>query len=154
MSNLSHKSVNNKKKKSLGAIAVALIIVALLGLTGYFWNEARQAKMQTPQAAKERNVKETEEVLSKLKSVILVEDEKQPTVARVDDPEKLKKDKPEFYKNIQKGDYIIVYKQRAIIFRANGNGQIINIAPIINPGKAKTDKKAPKADKPDTKPAQ
>ncbi|PID99056.1 hypothetical protein CSA80_02985 [Candidatus Saccharibacteria bacterium] len=137
------KATGNSKAQSTKAkmFIMILVIISLLGLTGYFWNEARQAKSQTPQAAQERNTKETKKVLAKLKKVLLVDDKNDPTVARIDNPEKLKKDNPEFYKNAQKDDYIIVYKQRAIIFRSNDHGRIINIAPIVNTGEIKNDKK-------------
>ncbi|PID29525.1 hypothetical protein CR983_03870 [Candidatus Saccharibacteria bacterium] len=140
---------SHKKRTMKPAVwVVTIVIVSLLGLTGYFWNEARQARSQTPEAAQERNSKETEKVLTKLKSVLLVDDEGDPTVARIDDPEKLKEDNPDFYKNAKKDDYIIVYKQRAIIFRSSDKGQIINIAPIINTGEIKGDKKAENKEEP------
>jgi hypothetical protein len=48
----------------------------------------------------------------------------------VEDPAKLKKANAEFYKNVEKGDYLIVFPKRAVIYREQNN-QLINIAPII-----------------------
>ncbi len=144
--------MNNKTRRiDLKIILMIFLVILSLGLSAYFWNEARQAKSQTPQAVQERNSKETERILDKLKAVLLIDDEGQPTVARVDNPDKLKKDNPDFYKNAQKDDYIIVYKQRAIIFRNNDRGKIINIAPIVNTNKTKNNKKTPKSQSDKTK---
>lgn len=144
MASDSQEAKDNGKKTRFGVKAwfVLIAMISMAGLTGYYWNEARQANLQTPQATLERNTKETEKVLTELKRVLLIEDKGNPTVARIDNPEKLQSDNPEFYKNAQKDDYIIVYKQRAIIFRASEQGgKIINIAPIINTGGIQGDKK-------------
>ena len=72
-----------------------------------------------------------------------------PTVARVEDPEKLKTSNETFYKDIQKGDYLIIFPKRAIVYRES-NDQIINIAPIINTADLKADEGTTPASKTDT----
>ncbi len=119
-------------KISLRTILVFLIIVVLASVATYFWYQNRQLNIEKIQNSERRNNEESKEVLAKLKNIILIDSDTEPTIARIDDPKKLKADNPEFYKNAKKNDYIIIYKEKAIIFRSNDKGKIINIAPIIN----------------------
>ena len=65
-------------------------------------------------------------------------------------PEKLKASNETFYKDIQKGDYLIIFPKRAVVYRES-NDQIINIAPIINTADLKADQgTTPAAQKTDT----
>ena len=63
--------------------------------------------------------------------VLYTESEDQPTVARIEDPAVLQEANEEFYRNAQAGDYLILYPNRAIIFRESEN-LVVNVAPIIN----------------------
>lgn len=58
--------------------------------------------------------------------------------SRVEDPEKLKASNAAFYKDVQVGDYLVIYPKRAIVYRES-NDQIVNIAPIINTADLKAD---------------
>ncbi len=73
-------------------------------------------------------------VLGSLDDVLWIDaDDEKPTVATVDNAEALRAANQEFYKNAQDGDYLILYPQRAIIYRED-ESKIINIAPIVNAG--------------------
>ncbi len=110
---------------------VAFVIVAgSLFAAVYYWNEAQEAREDSTEAVEQRNLEETQQVVGSLGQVLLLSDEN-PTVARVEDPEILKQSNPDFYENIQAGDYLVLYPQRAIIYRASET-KIINIAPIVN----------------------
>lgn len=110
---------------------VLVLVVASFGTAAYFWNEAREANSRTPEATEARNAEETEKVVAELKQILLIEDTNDPTVARVEDPSVLQQSNPDFYKNAQTGDYLVLYPTRAIIYRSEGR-QIINVAPVIN----------------------
>ncbi len=130
----SKRKIGLKGSSMSGRLTVILLlIVALAGLgaAGYFWNDARSAKQQTPEGVAQKNQEETDQVVSSLASIILIEGEDKPTVARVENPDVLKKANQDFYKNVQVGDYLVLYPQRAIIYRL-GEKKIVNIAPIIN----------------------
>ena len=118
-------------RPSWKALVVIVLVLASLGAAGYFWNEAREAKEKTPEATQARNLQETERVVGELSEILLIEGDAEPTVARVEDPEVLKSSNPDFYKNTQVGDYLVLYPQRAIVYRSSDK-QIVNIAPIIN----------------------
>lgn len=122
------KNVGGGKASKL---IVALVLVASIGAAGYFYKQYQDVKQDPKSAQVEQNKVETQRVLDKLKAAILVTEAEAPTVARVEDPEKLKASNKDFYKDIQKGDYLIIFPKRAIVYRESIN-QIINIAPIIN----------------------
>ncbi len=124
---ISSKIKNNK------LLFIVLVLVALLGLVGtvIFYNKYQDVKNNPTQAQKAQNSAETQRVLGELKKVLRVDETEAPTVARVEDAAKLKKANAEFYKNVEKGDYLVIFPKRAIIYRESID-QIINIAPIIN----------------------
>ncbi len=128
-----NKVAFGKKIKSKNVLSILLLIL-LLGAGGsavYFYNQYHKIKSDPVQAQNDKNKAETQRVLDKLKLVILITESEQPTVARVEDTVKLQESNKEFYKDVQRGDYLVIFPKRAIIYRENSN-QIINVAPIIN----------------------
>ncbi|QQS69279.1 hypothetical protein IPP75_05170 [Candidatus Saccharibacteria bacterium] len=130
-------------KNGLVAAAVGLALVGLVG-TFVFYQKYQDVKSDPSSAQKAQNSAETKRVLDKLKQVLRIDETEAPTVARVEDPAKLQKANAEFYKNVQKGDYLVIFPKRAIIYRESNN-QLINIAPIINTNGTTTENKAPEA---------
>ncbi len=121
-----------KSRKQLWLWVVAfLVLFGSIFAAVYFWNDAQEARDQTSESLNEKNQEETDSVIGSLKNIIQLGDES-PTLARVDDPEKLKQSNPDFYANVEVGDYLVLYPQRAIVYRASEN-KIINIAPILSP---------------------
>ena len=140
MSDSSETSVEKKmmpKMSPVMMIMTAVVLVAL-GAAAFFWNEAREANSNTDEAVAARNEAESNEVVANLNEVLLTESESEPTVARVEEPQLLRDANPDFYKNVEVGDYLILYPQRAIIFR-NAENRIINVAPIIDTSQLNTE---------------
>lgn len=126
------KSIKGKKPNKVVVTAgLVLLFILAIGSSIYFYTQYKDVKNNPTAAINEKNSQETEKVLAEVKGVILIESTEAPTIARVEDPEALKKNNEVFYKNVQKGDYLVLYKDRAIIYRESNN-QIINVAPIIN----------------------
>lgn len=130
------KTQKNKKPKiklpkNLIWISLVILLVISVASSVFFFTKYQEVKSDPDSAITEKNTEETEKVLNNLKAILLVTETESPTVARVEDPDKLKTSNPEFYRDIQKNDYLILFSNRAIIFRESTN-QIINIAPIIN----------------------
>jgi flagellar basal body-associated protein FliL len=131
-------SSEKKKKKKVGFnskllpwIILFVVVLASVGGVLYYKNRAEKVESDPTSVQKEKNQEETERVLAALKLILTITETDAPTVARVEDPAKLQTSNPEFYKNVQTGDYLVIFPKRAIIFRESSN-QIINIAPIIN----------------------
>ncbi len=125
------KKIIKKPPFNWKVITVMVVLVLALGAAFYFWNEAQTAKSSTPEAVAARNQEESERVISSLSLVLYTESEDQPTVARIEDPAVLQRANEDFYRNAQAGDYLVLYPNRAIIYRESEN-RVINVAPIIN----------------------
>lgn len=120
----------NKRENMLKNFTIIVVALAI-GAAVFFWNEAREAKQFSLEGVQERNLAETQQVVDKLGTILQLNNEDQPTVARVENPDVLKEGNPDFYRDAQANDYLVLYPQRAIIYRLSDN-KIINIAPIIN----------------------
>ena len=124
--------------KLLPWLLLILVLVAGLAGTMYYKDRAEKVEADPASVQQEKNQAETDRVLTAFKKTILIGETDAPTVARVEDPEKLKSSNPDFYKDIQTGDYLVIFPKRAIVYR-EANDQIINIAPIINTSDLKSD---------------
>ena len=119
-------------------VMMGVLLVVALAAAAFFWNESREANSKTDEAIAARNAEESNEVVANLNKTLLTESEAEPTVARVEEPQLLRDANPDFYKNVEVGDYLVLYPQRAIIFR-NTEKRIINVAPIIDTSQLNTD---------------
>lgn len=125
-----------KKKDKLKLLLAALLLLAI-GTSGYLYYRYNQATSDPQGQLEQKNSTETKEVLDSLGRILLLPTDKQPTVAKVEDVDKLKKSNETFYKDVTKGDYLVLYTDRAIIYRKTEN-KIINIAPIVDTSRATT----------------
>ncbi len=126
------------KKSMLPWLLLILVLVGGLAGTMYYKDRAEKVEADPTSVQKEKNQVETDRVLTALKRTLLISETDAPTVARVEDPEKLKASNAAFYKDVQVGDYLVIYPKRAIVYRES-NDQIVNIAPIINTADLKAD---------------
>lgn len=139
------KNINNNKRAhkntarfNRAKLALFVLILVIAG-GGIFFFRQYQNAVRNPQAQIEQNnSRETKEVVSKLSKILLLPSDKQPTVAKVEDVEKLKKSNENFYKDVTKDDYLVLYTDRAIIYRKKEN-KIINIAPIVDTSKVQAE---------------
>jgi len=118
-------------RKLIPWILLIVVLTAGAGGTMYYKNRAEKVEADPSSVQQEKNQAETDRVITALKKTLFIGETDAPTVARVEDPEKLKASNATFYKDIQKGDYLVIFPKRAIVYRESIN-QIINIAPIIN----------------------
>jgi uncharacterized protein HemX len=145
----SAKTIKPRSNKPLIFVMAGLLIIAL-GFGGFMYWKYRDISNDTSSSISEKNQEETTRVLDRLKKRLLVNETDAPTVARVDEPEKLKNSNQEFYKDVQKGDYLVIFPKRAIIYRETID-QIINVAPIINTADLKADEGATPSNTAETK---
>jgi hypothetical protein len=124
-----HKSSGSKRRKSWGllialivtsAVAVSASATAVVYIVKY--NNLKKDPNLTAQNTKQTVV----DNVSKLYDV----PKEEPTLARVSEVEKLKKEQ-DFFKNAQNGDYILVFPNAklGILYRETTN-KIINIGPV------------------------
>ena len=120
-----------------GVIALLAVVAA-----GFFFLQYQNERSNSPEATAERNQALSNDIVGQLGAVLLLDEEAEPTVATIDDANSLREANADFYENAQDGDYLILYPQRAIIFR-DTEDRVVNIAPIISTGNNATPAETP-----------
>ena len=112
-------------RKNLVIIILAVLTVASLGSTGYLYRQFTALK-QNPQKIVQDEAKA---LVAKVGELIVLPSGEDPTIATVNDPEKLKAQP--FFANTQKGDKVLIYTnaKKAILYRP-GTHKIIDVAPV------------------------
>ena len=121
------KPVTKRLKKILPWLTTAILLAA----AAYFYQDYQKAVDSPSASISEAGTDESNKVIDDLEHILLIDETDKPTVARVDDPEMLRRANKAFYEKAMKNDYLILYPGRAILFRQSA-GQIINLAPIID----------------------
>ena len=112
-------------RKNLVIIILAVLTVASLGSTGYLYRQFAALK-QNPQKIVQDEAKA---LIAKVGELIVLPSGEDPTIATVNDPEKLKAQP--FFANAQKGDKVLIYTnaKKAILYRP-ATHKIIDVAPV------------------------
>lgn len=118
--------------KRIGIPILVLLVLALLGTSGFLLKKYNDSKKQIetlkqdPQQVAQQEIKDLVTKVSKL--VVLPEGE-DPTVATVTDPDKVK-DQP-FFASAKKDDKVLIYTKAKKAYLYNpGLNKIVAIAPI------------------------
>lgn len=117
--------VKRDKKTMVAFVALAILVVALLGVAGVFAKKYYDLRQNPNQA----QAAERKELVSEVSKLYALPKDEQPIVGEVQDVSKLK-EQP-FFKNAKNGDKILIYKEArlAIVYRADQN-KLINVGPI------------------------
>jgi len=93
--------------------------------------EQKVARLSTPEGQQEVVKQETAALVAKVKRLIVLPEDEEPTVASILDAEGLAKDQP-FYKDSHNGDKVIIYvkAQKAIIYDPNRD-LLVNVGPVF-----------------------
>lgn len=127
------KNINSKEKtKKLKVIIIILFIIILVG--GGYYLIKKSGYLETFRLAKQIQEKAEiqkadQEILAQLKEIILLPDDINPTIGIINDADKLKQSQPEFFKDAQNGQRLIIYPTQAIIYDAENN-KIIKVGPV------------------------
>jgi hypothetical protein len=119
----------------------ALGLVAVLLLAGMLWWSHRQVTqlrddLSTQQSASKAQ-EENRALLDKIGAIILLPKDETPTIATVNDLDKLK-GQP-FFANAQLGDKVLIYAKakKAVLYRPSEN-KVIELAPLSDNGAVPT----------------
>jgi hypothetical protein len=123
-----------KKKSPILTILLIVLFFALGIGAGYFAYEYLTSqgvldKINDPEYVSQLQEQQIENTLADLREIMLLPDE-QATIATLVDIEALKEENPEFYENAKNGDLLVIYSEKAILFREE-EGKIINVAPVF-----------------------
>ena len=130
------KTMEKKQDKSKSGISGMLIpvlaIVTLIGigLAFFFYTRYTDIRDNPTGEIEARNQEESARITGALQEIIVFNEE-DPTVARIEDPSALQLSNPDFYADAQPGDYLVLFPSTAIIYR-EVDDRIINVAPIIH----------------------
>jgi hypothetical protein len=126
--NRSREDGDHKTRKRRLPLAKVLIVVAfagLISLSGYLYLQLQDVK-NNPDKVSQAQVNS---LVKKVGRLIALPTDEQPTVATVQDKEKLK-DQP-FFNGAENDDKLLIYTkaQKAIIYRESTNS-LINVGPV------------------------
>ena len=117
-------------------IFIGVFIAILLAIVGYLVYQYMDlnSKLNDPDylinLQSEQQTMTRERILSRLSSILLLPDEVNPKIATITNLDELIAENPEFYKNAEDGDTLVLFSELAIIYRDSIN-KVINIAPIV-----------------------
>ncbi len=123
------RPVSNNKKTLRPNLTYVLLALSLFAAVFFFI--LYQGEKKDGSSLSEQNKQDiSSQVLTDLKKIFYIKTTDQPTVAAIDDIEKLRETNPQFYDGVNNGDYLILYPQRAIVYRHSEN-IVVNVAPIV-----------------------
>jgi hypothetical protein len=145
MANFDKATDKNPNKQAFVLSLLVLLFLISAASAGFFFWKFRQTQKQlvvlsSVEGQKEIAKKDTDELLAKLKRLMIIPENEDPVVATVTDRDALAKDQP-FYANASNGDRVIAFlkNRKAIIYNPAKN-IIVNVGPIF--GEAESGKAA------------
>lgn len=116
---------SGRLKKALLPLLIAFVLLVAGGVSFVFYTKYKEVK-DNPQIVAQQEV---DYLTNKVSKLMKLPDDEQPTIATVQDKEKLK-EQP-FFKDADNGDKLLIYTkaQKAIIYRDKTN-TLINVGPI------------------------
>lgn len=137
---LENNGLKSRRPKKLVLIIIGAVLVLILAAAaGYFFWQYTNLKNNPNAAAQET----TQRLVEKVGQLYALPGDEQPTVAQVQDKEKLKEQA--FFSKAENGDYILIYTNAklALLYREKEN-RLMNVGPITisdqsSPSTAPTD---------------
>jgi hypothetical protein len=123
------RSMDNLKKlfagKNLAFLLLLVLLVASIGSAVYFYSQFTQLKQDPQKTVRE----ETQKLLERVGALMVLPEGEQPTIATVNDAEKLRSQP--FFANAKNGYKVFIYAnaKKAILFDP-ANNKIVEVAPV------------------------
>lgn len=120
------------KKEMFSLFVVALIVVAALTSSFFFYDRYQKAQDLLAKGGDAQSVAEVRGVMEKVGKLIQLPSGEEPTLATVSDKSKLAGQS--FFVNAQNGDKVLIYQnaKKAILYRPSAH-KIIEVAPVNFP---------------------
>ncbi|EKE07225.1 MAG: hypothetical protein ACD_18C00149G0002 [uncultured bacterium] len=120
------------KKDNKKIILVSLFLVLFIGLIYLLFSyikTQRELKVLKDPAAQEAAVKvENDKLIQKINKLIDLPTNEEPVVGTVNDASTLAQQQ-KFFSNAKNGDKVLIYQDKAIIYRPDDN-KLINVGPV------------------------
>jgi hypothetical protein len=116
------RSPEQAKKSNVNKVLlfVVILLLAAVSALGFMYYKESQADSKQATQAEVRKLADT------VSRLVSVPEDETPTVATVIDAEKIKKNNPNFYKDVQNGDKMLVYSDRVILYDVS-KGVVLNM---------------------------
>jgi len=129
----------------LWLLALIILFIAFVwAYVNYYQTKNKLEKLSTPTGQQELAKQEIDAVVAKVKKLIVLPENEQPTIATITDAKSIAKEQP-FYQNAHNGDKVLIYVQakKAIIYDA-ANDILVNVGPVFieNPSQGASDNQA------------
>ena len=113
------------EKKSKVTLILVVLLLLSIGSTAYLYNQVKNLKANPEAKAQE----EVAALVAKVGQLIVLPEGETPTVATVNDPEKLK-EQP-FFAKAKAGDKVLIYTnaKKAILYNPTSH-KIVEVAPL------------------------
>lgn len=121
----SQSTLSNKKLFAVGGLILLIVVVISFAVPSFI-------------SRSKSKVNEADKVIVQVEKILLLPKDSDPTVIEVSDVPRLKKANPDFYQDVEKGDYLLMYPGKAVIYRQSEN-KIINVAPIVATDKSEAE---------------
>lgn len=118
--------MKNKKLLAFLAAGTILVLLAVSGVLAWKYYQVTQEQKNSPQSVSQR-------IISKVGSIYALPSGEEPTVALIQDKNKL--ENQEFFSGARNGDYLLIYTKAkvALVYRESTN-KLINVGPVNIPG--------------------
>ena len=121
-----------RKRRTLKSSVVFLMFIVLIGVCAWllinYKNAQKQINYLSELTVEEISKKERDDLLEKVRKLIILPEDKQPAISTIQDIDKLAEAQP-FFEKAQNGDRVIIYEDRAIIYSPSRN-ILINVGPV------------------------
>ncbi len=112
---------NASKPFFLIIIIGIVLIAAVIVLIQYFLNgnqavDISQETKQAEQVSQTQPISDLQDLKNRVGQLIEVNNEEDPTIATVNDPEILRQSQPDFYKDAVVGDRLLVWSDKAVLY--------------------------------------
>ncbi len=130
-----------KRSRGRGFLNTVLVLGVIVALGLFGWAEYRRQQVEKRLQQTEQQLQEVQkstqqsgeeaakQVLEKVKTLIDIPNDPQPTVATIVDVNKLR-ETSDFYKKAENGDHLIITKERAILYDPD-RGVILDVVPVV-----------------------
>ena len=118
------------RNKLIFGVVITICLIALITMLLLLIKSSRDlAEAKDPYYASKLQEELPKSVVADMKKIIILPDG-EPDVKVMVDVDLLKKENPEFFKNAQKGDILVIYPTVAYIFRSSAM-LIVSVAPVV-----------------------
>jgi hypothetical protein len=137
---LVNEPIQAKGKSSIMLYVILLLVIVVTAAVLMVMNQFKhKPQVQNSKEAEKREVVDKAvpmgkndilALISRVSSLILIKGQEEPTVATVQDADSLRKSNPSFYKDVENGDRLLVWSDKAVLYSTKMD-KLLSVMPIF-----------------------